>query len=239
MITSKDNEKIKYIRKLRLNKYIKEEEKFIIEGENLVKEAYNSGILLEVYSIEELDIEVKTTLVSYDVMKSISNLNTPSKVLGICKIFEFNDELSDKIIILDKISDPGNLGTIIRSATAFDFDMIVLSNDCTSIYNEKVIRASEGMIFKNNIVYKNLLEFVPFLIKNGYDVYGTSVVNGINVSDIEKNKKIAFIIGNEGNGISGEVKELIDKNLYIKMNKNCESLNAAVASSIIMYELSK
>ena len=190
------------------------------------------------FSINDVSFGVENTLVSENVMKSISSLNTICSVIGICKMEEKDLELGNKVIILDGVSDPGNLGTIIRSANAFGFNDIILSKTCVKKYNDKVLRATQGMIFSMNVITKDLTEFIPYLKENGYSVYGTDVVNGKNVCDV-KQDKIAVVMGSEGQGLSKEVKDLIDKNIYIKMNDSCESLNVAVASSIIMYELNK
>ena len=139
--------------------------------------------------------------------------------------------------MLDDVQDPGNVGTIIRSAVAFGFDTVVLSNSSVSKYNDKVIRATQGMLFKVNVLTTNLLDFIPKLKNSGYEVYGTNVINGISVKDIKNVNKIAVIMGNEGAGVSDGVSKLADKNLYINMNDSCESLNVSVAASIIMYEL--
>lgn len=237
IITSVNNDKIKHIKSLKQNKNIEKEGKFIVETKNLVEEAMKSGILLETISLNEEDYGVTNTVVSDNVMKSISNLSSIPDVIGICKIDNEEKELGNKIIILDNLQDPGNLGTIIRSSCAFNFDSIVLSLNSVNKYNDKVIRSSEGMIFKKNVVKKDLIEFIPYLKSLGYKVYATDVVNGINVKDVDKDDKLAIIIGNEGNGISEEIKALADKNIYINMNSNCESLNAAVAASILMYEI--
>lgn len=239
MITSSSNDKIKEIKKLRNNKYMIENKKFIIEGEHLVKEALKAGILLETISTKEVNYGVLNTLVKENVIKSISNLKSAPDVIGICKITDSNKALGNKIIILDNVQDPGNLGTIIRSANAFGFNDIILSDTCVKKYNEKVIRATQGMIFNMNVVTKNLKEFISYLKENGYKVYGTNVVNGIDVSNIKNEDKLAVIMGSEGAGMSLDLEALVDKNIYIKMNDTCESLNVAVASSIIMYELNK
>ena len=95
------------------------------------------------------------------------------------------------------------------------------------------------MLFKVNVVTKDLKYFIPYLKENGYSVYGTSVTNGTDISTLKKNKKLAVVMGNEGQGISKDIKKELDKNVYINMNDDCESLNVAVASSIIMYEMNK
>lgn len=239
VISSVDNKNIKYIKKLRENKYIESEKKFIVEGKHLVAEALRHGCLLTAIKLEDCkdDFDVDTIVVTSNVMKSLSSMNSIPKVIGVCSLMDEKEILGDRLIILDGIQDPGNLGTIIRSACAFSFDTVVLSNNSVKKYNEKVVRATQGMLFKTNIITRNLRDFIPFLKKKGYLVYGTNVIDGVDVKKIEKNEKTAIIMGSEGTGVSNEITKLVDKNIYIKMNKNCESLNVAVAASIIMHEL--
>lgn len=237
LITSTDNKKIKEIRKLKNNKYMMCEKKFIVEGEHLVEEAKKEGLLLEVISTLERDYGVCNTIVTQNVMDSISNLPSKPSVIGVCKFILENKNLGNKIIILDGVQDPGNLGTIIRSSVAFGFDTVVLSSTCVKKYNEKVIRSTQGMLFKQNVITKDLLEFIPLLKDKDYKIYGTDVVNGTNVKEVKKSDKVAVIMGSEGLGISSDVKKLIDENIYIMMSDNCESLNVAVAASIIMHDL--
>ncbi len=238
IITSVDNKKIKDIRKLRSNKYMMLENKFIIEGEHLVDEAKKSGLLLEVISLLEKKYDVPSTIVTKNVMDSISNLPSPPTVIGICKLIPEGEHLGNKIIILDGVQDPGNLGTIIRSSIAFGFSAVVLSNTCVKKYNEKVIRSTQGMLFKQNVITRDLLKFIPLLKSKGYKVYGTNVANGTNVKEVKPNDKMAIIMGSEGLGVSDEVNKLLDENIYITMCNECESLNVAVAASIIMHDLS-
>ena len=238
VIESKENKKIKYINKLRTNKFMNEEHKFIVEGKHLVDEANFSGILIETISTEELDYNVPNTLVTKNVMEYISFLPSKSNIIGICKFID-EKEIGNKIIILDNVQDPGNIGTIIRSANAFNFDTVVLSLDSVNKYNDKLIRASQGMIFSMNVITKNIKEFILKLKKENYLICATDVVDGIKVNSIKGNDKVAIIMGNEGTGVSDEIKSLSDKNIYIPISKSCESLNVAVASSIIMYELNK
>lgn len=231
MIESLENQKVKYLTKLSLAKYRKKEQKFIVEGKHLVDEAKKLNLLEEAFSIYDLD---GYTRVSEAVMKKICNTDTVVSEIGLCKMLDKN-ELSNNILILDGVQDPGNMGALMRSAIAFGFNTIVLGNGCVDIYNDKVIRASQGAIFKLNFLNENLMDFIP-KINNDYIVYGTDVVNGIELDNVENNNKIAFVLGNEGNGISKEVKSLINKNIYIPMH-NTESLNVAVAGGIIMYKL--
>lgn len=240
LYSSCDNKKIKDIKKLNIKKYRDLENKYLVEGEHLVREAYKKGAL-ETLIIEDgcdFKLNIDTVSVSYDVLKYISELETPQKMMGICKKIESND-IGNKVLILDQIQDPGNLGTIIRSAVAFSFDTIILSNDSVDLYNSKVIRASQGMIFNLNIKRCNLTNIIPKLKKENYKIFGTRVTGGNDIKSIEKNNKFAIIMGNEGNGLSLDIQKLCDEFIYIKMNEKCESLNVGVATSIILYELSK
>lgn len=230
MITSVENSKVKEISKLKLAKYRKSEQKFIVEGSHLVEEAHNANVLLEAFSIEE---KQGYTTLSPVVMKKICNTDTVVKEIGICKM-ENKTNLCSRILILDGIQDPGNMGTLMRSANAFGFKTLFIGNGCVDIYNDKVIRSSQGAIFKLNFIFGNVLEFLLNL--KDYKIYGTNVVRGISLDKVKRFNKMAIVLGNEGNGISKEVEELSLDNIYISM-ENTESLNVAVAGSIIMYEL--
>ena len=238
LYSSLENPKIKELKKLKTKKYRDILGKFIIEGEHLINEAYSLGYLEEVYTLEgnDIDLDVKVNYVTKEVLKYITDLETPT-VIGVAKKME-EKEIGDKLVILDDIQDPGNLGTIIRSSVAFNIDTIVLSNNSVDLYNDKVVRASQGMIFKINIIRKDVIPFISN-IKNDYHIYGTKVNGGNSLKKIEKQKKFAIIMGNEGKGMSSELDNLCDEFIYIDMNKACESLNVGVATSIILYELDK
>jgi len=241
VISSTDNFKIKEIKKLHNKKYRDILGLFIVEGEHLVDEAFKNGYLKEVLLVEEsnINIDINKTYISKKVMKSISLLESPSNVVGICNKINEDKKLDNNILILDNIQDPGNLGTIIRSSTAFNVSSIIISEDTVDIYNEKVIRSSQGMIFNINIIRTNLIEKIKELKEEGYYIYGTDVVEGIELKSIEKKDKSVIIIGNEGQGINEETKKLCNEFIYINMSNKCESLNASVAASIILYLFNK
>ncbi|MBQ1496489.1 MAG: RNA methyltransferase [Bacilli bacterium] len=240
MIESVDNSKIKELRKLKDKKYRDSEKLFLVEGEHLVLEAYKANVLKKIVLCNyDMDLDVEKIEVSQKVMATLSELPSKVSVIGVCEIKSNELDLNSNILILDGVQDPGNLGTIIRSSVAFNFKNIILSNNSVDLYNIKVLRASQGMNFHLNIVRCELTNKIKELKDNGYTIYGTDVINGIDVKSVKNDKKYAIIMGNEGNGISKEVKELVDKNVYIKMNDKCESLNVGVSASIILYELNK
>jgi len=238
LITSPKNEHIRELAKLKEKKYRDETNTFLVETKHLVLEAYRAGLIKELIleADEIFPIDVPTTYVSKEVLKKISSLDSPSKVMAVVnKRNETN--IGEKILILDKIQDPGNLGAIIRSAVAFNIDTIVCSKDTVDLYNPKVVRASQGMMFHIPIITKDIESFIKELKTKDYKIVGTKVTNGHDVRTSSIYSHFALVIGNEGQGISKKIEELCDENLYIKMNGNCESLNASVAASIIMYEI--
>lgn len=240
LYTSIDNKKIKDIKKLNTKKYRDKTNKFLVEGEHLVLEAYKAGCLEELIleQNELFPLDVETNYVTNNVLNYISELETPQKIIGICKKKE-TYELGDRLLILDDIQDPGNLGTIIRSSVAFNIDTIILSNNSVDLYNSKVIRATQGLLFHINIIRCDLLLELPKLSDLGYYIYGTKVTYGKDLKLLEKKSKFAIIMGNEGNGMHDETQELCDEFIYINMNDSVESLNVGVATSIILYEFSK
>lgn len=238
LITSVNNDKIKELVKLKEKKYRDNNNLFFIEGKDIVDEAYKNSLIKELYILEgtEVNLNIPFTYVSYDVMKKISNMESISKYYAVCyKKKELN--VGNKIIILDNIQDPGNLGTIIRSAVAFNFDTVVISKDTVDLYNPKVVRSTKGMLFNINIIVRDLEQFINEL--EDYTIYGTDVVNGNNITNEVIPSKLAIVIGNEGRGVSDNIKKLCNRFIYIDMNNKCESLNASVAASIIMYEVNK
>ena len=243
LITSLDNDKIKKCLKLKEKKYRDEYNEFIVEGEHLVIEAYRAGILEEILikhdEVTMLDAEI--TYVSDEIIKALSTLETPSHMFGICKKKEENKELGKRILLLDRVQDPGNLGTIIRSSKAFGIDSIVLGEGCCDIYNEKVLRSTQGIGFHLNIVTGNLMDIINELKANEIPILGTRVEYGEDIRNLTDRDKecFALIMGNEGRGVSPEILELCDKFIYIEMDDQVESLNVSIATSILLYELSR
>ena len=176
LITSKDNNRIKEIRKLLTKKYSLEKGLFVIEGENLIEEAIKNHMLKELYVLEgtTCNYDFNYDYVTHDVMKSISDLKSTPRLLGVSKINN-NNLIGNKIVILDNIQDPGNAGTIIRSSVAFNADTVVFSKDSVSPYNEKVLRSTGGMIYNTNIVIGDLKEIINKIKDKHIKVVGTSL----------------------------------------------------------------
>ena len=239
LITSVNNEHIKELAKLKDKKYRDNSDTFLVETKHLVMEAYKEGLIKElILDKDELfPLDVDTLYVSREVMKKIASTDTPPEVMAVVYKKKEEGDIGEKILILDNIQDPGNLGTIIRSAVAFNIDTIVLSNDTVDLYNPKVVRSNQGMMFHINIIKRNTISLINKLKSDGYKIVGTKVTNGHDVRESSIYSHFALVIGNEGRGISRDIDDLCDEYLYIRMNENCESLNASVAASILMYEI--
>ncbi len=243
LITSLDNDKIKDYAKLKERKYRKETGTFIAEGMHLVLEAYKSGIIKELIIEQDsvLPFDVPTLYVTKEILAKLTSLETPPEVMALCNMLEEKEEFGNKVLLLDSIQDPGNLGTILRSAVAFNVDTVVLSPDTVDLYNYKVLRATQGIMFHINVIVKDLKEVISNLKEQEIPVYGTRLEYGEDVRRIpEKDKtRYALVMGNEGQGVKEEIKELCDKFLYIDMSTHAESLNVSIATSIILYELNR
>lgn len=240
LITSKDNSRVKEMRKLLNSKYSKEKGEFIVEGENLIDEAIKNNLLTELYVLdgEECKYDFPYNNLSVDVMKSISDLKSTPRVIGVCKYKEKCD-LGNRIVILDDVQDPGNAGTIIRNCVAFDVDSVVFSLNSVNPYSEKVLRSTGGMIFNTNIIIGNIEEFISEIKNRNIKVIGTSLKSSISLEKLEKTREFAIIFGNEGNGVKDNILSLCDEIVRIDMNPKCESLNVGVSTAIILYYLYK
>ncbi len=227
MITSVSNEKIKELIKLKQKKYRIENKKFLIEGYHLVEEAYKKGILIEVFSVKAENYP-NSTLISENVLRKLTFSKSPQKIVGVCQFFN-NQYESDKILVLDNINDPGNFGTLLRTALAFGYKRIIVSEDTCDQYNDKVIRSSQGAIFNVQIIRGNL----PQLLKKleNFKIIGATL-NG--EFQRPSREKIALVLGNESQGINSEVLKCCQQLVSIEVAE-VESLNVAAAGSILMH----
>ncbi|MFI3260440.1 MAG: RNA methyltransferase [bacterium] len=233
-ITSINNEKVKLWSSLKTKKYRDRQGIFLIEGDHLVNIALEKNLVIDLILLED-NYEFKNKfIVTEDIMSKISSQQSISKVCATVKLFE--DILDTKnSILLDSLQDPGNVGTIIRSAVAFGFKNVILGPNTVDIYNDKVVRASEGMMFNINFYNVNNIAEIENLKDKGFTLIGTNVEKGESIKTINKDKPIIIIIGNEGRGMDPN----IDCDAYVKINmeQSCESLNAGVCASILMNEV--
>ncbi|WP_162140138.1 TrmH family RNA methyltransferase [Haploplasma axanthum] len=231
MIISKDNETIKYLKKLKQKKYRDAENKFLVFGDHLVSEALNNGKVLNIYTSNE---NKEGILITDNIMKELNFTETPYDILAVCEKVD-KDFKSDKILVLEDVQDPDNVGALLRSASAFGFRTVLLSNKCADCYNEKTIRASKGAIFHLDIKRVDVYKKINELKELGYVIYTTDV-RGTNKGKLLDN--CVLVLGNEGQGVTDQMQGLADYKLTIK-TENVESLNVAIAGSILMYEWSK
>ncbi|WP_342275201.1 RNA methyltransferase [Spiroplasma endosymbiont of Cantharis lateralis] len=236
-ITSVNNSLIEEVLSYKETKVQKEQKKYIIEGIKMVDLAIQKEVvellLVESKLFDNYKNFENVVEISDNVSKKLSDLKTSQGIYAICRI-EKKQELDGNYLIIDGIQDPGNLGTLIRSAFAFDFKNIICSNDCVSFYHPKVLRATQSNHFDLNLLNEDLNNFIDNLKQKNIIVLGTLLKQKSDLLENLKNKRVALILGNEGQGISKEISQKIDKNIIIKTNKELESLNVGVAGSILM-----
>lgn len=248
-ITSTSNETIKYFISLNDKKTRMNAKRFIVEGYHLVNEASKTNLLEAIISTDEKELKkinnVKRYLVNDAIINKIATTKNPQNILGIVKMLDHNitnllpiiKGNKTKLIMLDDVNDPGNLGTIIRTAAGLGYDGIIMSPNTVDLYNEKVIRSTQGVMFKIPIIKAKLQEIIKLLKKEKVFCIGTALTNAKDVKHITKKDKFAICLGNEAKGISKEVLDNMDENVKIAMKNDVESLNVSIAAGIIMYEM--
>ena len=242
-ITSRKNPKIQHLKKLGTSKsYRTECEEFLCDGRKLLEEAISNGaeIITVAYCGEKPDsIPQSTSIieVSRDIIEYVSPMKTPQDVLFTCRIPKLNNEAVNcgKYIVIEEVQDPGNVGTIMRTARAMGFDSVILLPGCADLYSPKTVRSTMGAIFRQHAVEADF-EYLTVLKKQGVTIMGAALAeDSVDIRDIEFNN-FAVCIGSEGRGLSKALLELCDKKIIIPMMQECESLNAAMAAGIIMWE---
>ncbi len=246
LITSKDNSKIKEIKKLKEKKYRKTA--FIVEGIKMLKEAISEKAEIDTIIIREdteldfkldSELEKKVIHVTQNVFETISDVVSPQGVLVVInKKIDDNkiNQYADYILALDGIQDPGNLGTIIRTADSANIKQILVSKDTVDSYSPKVVRSTMGAIYRVKIIEcENLAKTLKSLQTTGFEIVTTDLHTDKSIYDMNYNKKIV-VIGNEANGVTQEIRELSNYRVKIPMLGKTESLNAAVATGIMIYE---
>ena len=245
-ITSRSNPVCVHIRKLGKSKSYRDEYgQFICDGRKMLDEAIAAGadivtILTTENTAQDIPAGASVYHVDEDFIGSLSPLKTPQDVLFVCRTKEYMDFDFTKgtHILLDNIQDPGNVGTIMRSAYAFGIETVILTEDSADIYNPKSVRASMGAIFRQQVVIKSHCE-IQELMKQGVKFIGTS--NDTGAVDIRQSelRDVVIVLGNEGKGISDNLLTMCSEVIRIPLSPDCESLNVAIAASILMWEASK
>ena len=241
-ITSKSNQKIVEIQKLKQKKYRQEQNKILLEGRKVIDEAVKCGLKIENLILTDDTLKLKDCfeyqnllLVSDSIAKSLSFTVTSQNCFATVIVEPKQKQpLGNKILILDKLQNPDNLGAIIRTAVATGF-VDIIAIDSVDIYSDKTIRASMGNVFKVNYIESNYEQ-----IKTDLKQFQICIADmfGQNIFKIDKFcDKIALVIGNEGNGISDEMKKIANQSFSIPMENSVESLNASVSAGIIMYHI--
>ena len=233
MIESLENKKVKAWTKLHQKKYRSEE--FLLTDEKLIKEAKDSGCLKTlIYTGEKPFVFTDAYEVSGEVLHKITRGESLSYA-GIGKAVQLKNVYEKRVIILEDLSDPLNIGRIIEAAYLFGFDTVLLSPNCADIYHPKCLAASKGDLFKININIADLSIEIPLLKEKGFKVYATGLRdNTLSLEDVRPEDKMAIILGNEGSGVKEETFRLADEIIKIDMH-NIDSLNVAMAGAIIMY----
>ena len=227
-ITSSSNQLIKDLVKLKNSK----EDKFLIEGKDLLDLAYLNNLLDMVITTEDNDefSNVDIIVVPKFILEKLSNNKSVQPYIGVSRLPEVKGELGDKLVYLDGVQDPGNVGTIIRTALAFSYDAVVLSKDSASLTNSKVIQSTKGALFSIPLTNKVTLEELK---EKGYVIIVTALEDAINYQKSPKFDKFVLVLGNEGQGVKKENIALADTVVKIEMG-NIDSLNVAVAGGILL-----
>jgi TrmH family RNA methyltransferase len=234
VLTSKDNKHIKFAASLKEKKYREINQMFLAETKKTLEMAINANVVYEVFTTEYLDIpeDIPQFLVDENLLSKISSNVNPDGVVFIAKMESKEVKEPHKILYLDEVTDPGNMGTLIRTALAFSYDLVVASEKSVSFYNEKVVNSSKGAIF-----------VIPLKVGKLSDYKGTHQIIVSNLSkkstpidEVKYQDNFVLVLGNESRGISQEVRKLADLEVIIPIN-NIDSLNVSVAGGILMNKI--
>lgn len=259
-IVSRENENIKHVKKLiNSSKERQNSKQFVIEGVRLCAEAVENNVSISRIfythnAVEKWGEKIKNILISCkknhmvneDIMKSLCNTQTPQGIVCICDFLKFSDYLNnikeyDKLVLFENIQNPSNLGAMMRTCDALNINNMIISGNSCDIYNPKLLRACMGSIFRLNIYFsENTYECIKNLNSSGFiTIAMVADKSALSINRLEVYKKITIVIGNEGNGITSDVINECTKRVTIPMNEKAESLNAAVAAGIAIWEMTK
>lgn len=252
-ITSSKNPLLKKVKKLSKKKYRTEMGLYLIEGEHLVAEAlkyqnqdvktifFNQSGYRHLAYLAETASERNIYLLTDEAFQSISTVPTPQGVSALVALPTLNSgtTLTGPLLLLDNVQDPGNVGTMIRTADAANYAGLILGEGCADVYSPKVIRSMQGSHFHLPIYEGDLLNIIPTLQKQGTIIYGTELnPAAVDYRTLSEETNFAIVMGNEGQGVRQEILKMVDQTVYIPILGQAESLNVAVAAGILMFSLS-
>ena len=232
-ITSKNNQKIKDAASLRVKKYRQEKGLFLMEGLKNLEMALRFGKVKEIYTsigLPKIGQDIETYKVNDEIIRKLASSENPEGVVFICEFVKPKKDKKDykKIIYLDHISDPGNLGTMIRTAVAFNYDAVIISEGSVDLYNEKVLAATKGAIFAIDIFSDDIDNYnYPIIVS-------TLNEKSVPLNTAKKPDSFVLVLGNESHGVSKEICEKATDFVKIEMSDNIDSLNVAIAAGILM-----
>ncbi len=229
-ITSTTNKLIKEICLLKKASSRKERKEFLVQGNDFILPSKNSKSAKMIFAMEEKEYGIPLTIVSKDVMKKISIYENSEEPVILCSYLDRDKAIGNRLVYLDGVQDPGNVGTIIRTALALNYDGVILSSKCASLYSPKVISASKGAIFDLPI-YEDIS--LDELKAKGYEIIASALQNAIDYKDTKIKQKAVIVFGSEGQGVSEHTLSIADKIVKIEIN-SIDSLNVAVAAGIIL-----
>lgn len=244
IITSLQNEQVKQWKKLKRKKGRETSASFLIEGQHLVEEVLKSHweiihiILREDVKDNFQDYDGNVIVVAEKVFKEIANTDHPQGVMAEVKI-QSHDWVTtpQRLLILDAVQDPGNVGTLIRTADAAGFEGILLGKGTVDVFNDKVIRATQGSLFHLPIYHGDLNEWIPKLKNEGIAIWASALKNAQPYTKLKPKTPVSLIVGNEGSGINQIYQQLADERVYIPIYGKAESLNVGIAAGVLMYYL--
>ena len=235
-ITSLQNSKVKKWTALHKKKERDLTGLFLIEGEHLIQEALKEGIVETIITDTSSPFDFEhTVLVTDSIMKKLSENVSQVHLIAVCHKLDQQVKDMKRVILLDGVQDPGNLGTLIRTAVSFSFNCVYVSEETVDLYNDKTIRSTQGALFHIPVIRCNLNDVVKELQHDHFTIVATSLEESKTISEIKPVSRMGFIFGNEGQGVSKQLQEAANERLRIEMH-GFESLNVAVAGGIVMYE---
>ncbi|SEQ83602.1 TrmH family RNA methyltransferase [Piscibacillus halophilus] len=242
MLESKQNHLIKTWKKLHKKKYRDEWQLFLVEGWHLVEEAIKSNwsietlVVSEDHNIPEAWEDLKITQVTTEVFQYISQTETPQGIMAVVKYKDHpRIDSFNKVLLVDAVQDPGNVGTMIRSALAFNIDGVILGKGTVDLYHDKVIRGTQGALFHIPVIRDDLANWIHQLKDRNIPVFGTELDEKAKPLQEVRAKDFGIIVGNEGSGVNPTLLSQVDDTIYIPIHQQSESLNVGVATSIVLY----